>query len=168
MPDSRALSKPSDQFQSIYPCQRHPGERIHIPPNLYIIGTMNVADRSLALVDLALRRRFAFINLEPALGDTWRNWVGEKYEIDTSFLADIERRLTALNQTIATDSLLGPQFRIGHSVVTPSGEDEIDDPVSWFRQVVETEIGPLLDEYWFDQTGKANEEKAKLLQSLGT
>ena len=147
---------------------RHPGERIHIPPNLYIIGTMNVADRSLALVDLALRRRFAFINLEPALGDTWRNWVGEKYEIDTAFLADIERRLTALNQAIAADSLLGPQFRVGHSVVTPSGEEEIDDPVSWFRQVVETEIGPLLDEYWFDQPGRANDEKDKLLQGLGS
>ena len=146
---------------------RHPAERIHIPPNLYVIGTMNMADRSLALVDLALRRRFAFIDLEPVLGDPWRNWVSKKYEIDTPFLADIEQRLSSLNQTIAADSLLGPQFRVGHSVVTPSGEEEIDDPVSWFRQVVETEIGPLLDEYWFDQPGKASEEKSKLLQGLG-
>ena len=146
---------------------RHPAERIHIPPNLYVIGTMNVADRSLALMDLALRRRFAFIDLEPVLGDPWRNWVSKKYEIDTPFLADIEHRLSSLNQTIAADSLLGPQFRVGHSVVTPSGEEEIDDPVSWFRQVVETEIGPLLDEYWFDQPGKASEEKGKLLQGLG-
>ena len=142
-------------------------ERIHIPPNLYVIGTMNVADRSLALVDLALRRRFAFINLEPALGDPWRNWVSEKYGIDASFLTDIQRRLSALNQTIATDTLLGPQFRVGHSVVTPSGQDRIEDPVSWFWQVVETEIGPLLDEYWFDQPGQAKEEKEQLLQGLG-
>ena len=147
---------------------RHSGERVHIPPNLYVIGTMNVADRSLALVDLALRRRFAFIDLEPVFGDTWRNWVSEKYEMDAPFLADIEQRLTSLNQTIAADSLLGPQFRVGHSVVTPSGEEEIHDPVSWFRQVVETEIGPLLEEYWFDHAGKASEEKGKLLQGLSS
>ena len=147
---------------------RNPGERIHIPPNLYVIGTMNIADRSLALVDLALRRRFAFIELEPVLGEPWRNWVSEKYAIETSLLTDIERRLSSLNKAIAEDNLLGRQFRVGHSVVTPSGDYEIDDPVSWFRQVVETEIGPLLDEYWFDQPGKADEEKAKVLEGLGT
>ena len=146
---------------------QYPGERVHIPPNLYVIGTMNVADRSLALVDLALRRRFAFIDLEPALGDPWRNWVNERYGIGASFLTDIQHRLSALNQTIATDSLLGPQFRVGHSVVTPSGQDRIDVPVSWFWEIVETEIGPLLDEYWFDQPGKAAEEKEQLLQGLG-
>lgn len=146
---------------------QYAGERIHIPPNLYVIGTMNVADRSLALVDFAFRRRFAFIDLEPVLGEPWRNWVSEKYGIDTSLLVDIEGRLSSLNQTIPADSLLGPQFRVGHSVVTPSGEDEIGAPVSWFRQVVETEIGPLLEEYWFDQPGKASEEKGKLLQDLG-
>ncbi len=148
--------------------QRHSGERVHIPPNLYVIGTMNVADRSLALVDLALRRRFAFIDLEPVLGEPWRTWISERYAIDTVFLDDIEQRLTSLNQTIAEDSLLGPQFRVGHSVVTPSGEEEIHDPVSWFRQAVETEIGPLLEEYWFDQHGKAREEKGKLLQGLSS
>ena len=148
--------------------RRHPGERIHIPPNLYVIGTMNVADRSLALVDLALRRRFAFIDLDPAFGDLWRNWVSERFSVNTAFVADIEQRLTALNQSIATDSLLGPQFRVGHSVVTPSGQEEIDDPVSWFRQTVETEIGPLLEEYWFDQPSRASEEKDKLLQGLGS
>ena len=148
--------------------RRHPGERIHIPPNLYVIGTMNVADRSLALVDLALRRRFAFINLDPAFGDLWRNWVSERFSVNTAFVADIEQRLTALNESIAADSLLGPQFRVGHSVVTPSGQEEIDDPVSWFRQTVETEIGPLLEEYWFDQPSRAGEEKDKLLQGLGS
>ena len=53
-------------------------------------------------------------------------------------------------------------------MATPSGEEEIHDPVSWFRQVVETEIGPLLEEYWFDQHGKASEEKGKLLQGLSS
>ena len=148
--------------------RRHPGERIHIPPNLYVIGTMNVADRSLALVDLALRRRFAFIDLDPAFGDLWRNWVSERFSVNTAFVADIEQRLTALNESIAADSHLGPQFRVGHSVVTPSGQEEIDDPVSWFRQTVETEIRPLLEEYWFDQPSRAGEEKDKLLQGLGS
>ncbi len=145
---------------------RGPNERVHIPPNLFVIGTMNVADRSLALVDLALRRRFAFIDLEPVFGAVWRHWVSEQCGLDSGFLSDIERRLTSLNQTIADDNLLGHQFRIGHSVVTPGGGASIDDPVEWFRQVVETEIGPLLDEYWFDQPGKAGEERDKLLQSL--
>ena len=156
---------PQEALALSYP--RYHGERVHIPPNLYVIGTMNVADRSLALVDFAFRRRFAFIDLEPVLGESWRNWVSENYDIDTSFLANVEQRLSALNQIIAADSLLGPHFRVGHSVVTPSGEDEIGDPISWFRQVVETEIGPLLEEYWFDQPGKASEEKNKLLQGLG-
>ena len=147
---------------------RSADERIHIPLNLYVIGTMNVADRSLALVDLALRRRFGFIDLEPILGDVWRNWVGQQFGIDTAFLADIENRITSLNQTIAEDSLLGPQFRVGHSAVTPSGGTQIENPGQWFRQVVETEIGPLLDEYWFDDSSKARAEKDKLLQGLGS
>ena len=147
---------------------RGPDERVHIPPNLHVIGTMNVADRSLALVDLALRRRFAFIDLEPVFGDVWRNWVSEHCGLDSAFLGDVERRLTSLNQTIAGDNLLGPQFRVGHSAVTPTSGSAINDPVEWFRQVVETEIGPLLDEYWFDQPSRAGEERGKLLQGLGS
>ena len=157
---------PLEALALSYP--RHTAERVHIPPNLYVVGTMNIADRSLALVDLALRRRFAFIGLEPIFGDTWLNWVSEQCGIETAFLADIEGRMTSLNQTIAVDSLLGPQFRVGHSVVTPNGDEEIDDPVEWFRQVVETEIGPLLEEYWFDQPSRASDEKAILLQGLAT
>ena len=57
--------------------RKHPGERVHIPENLYVIGTMNMADRSLAMVDFALRRRFAFINMEPALNERWSGWVHE-------------------------------------------------------------------------------------------
>ena len=146
---------------------RSPQERVHIPPNLYVIGTMNLADRSLALVDLALRRRFAFIDLEPTFGDRWRDWVSANYSIDVEFLSDIERRLTLLNQTIAEDTSLGPQFRIGHSVVTPIPSSPTDKPHEWFRHLVETEIGPLLDEYWFDNSDKSRDEKERLLQGLG-
>ena len=157
---------PDEALALSYP--RHGDERVHIPDNLYVVGTMNVADRSLALVDLALRRRFAFVDLKPVFGDPWRGWVSEQCELDSEFLDDIEQRLTTLNQTISDDDLLGPQFRVGHSVVTPSSEAVITNPVQWFVQVVETEIGPLLDEYWFDDSDKARSVKEDLLKGLGS
>ncbi|MCY3617238.1 MAG: AAA family ATPase [Acidimicrobiaceae bacterium] len=157
---------PDEALALSYP--RNGGERVHIPDNLYVIGTMNIADRSLALVDLALRRRFAFIDLQPVFGDRWRRWVSEQCGLDAEFLDDIERRMMALNQTILTDDLLGPQFRVGHSVVTPDSGTAIPDPVHWFTQVVETEIGPLLDEYWFDATDKARSARQELLKGLGS
>lgn len=146
--------------------RRRPGERVHIPPNLYVIGTMNVADRSLALVDFALRRRFAFVDLEPTFGDAWRTWVCEQCRIEEAFLREIESRLNALNEAIATDAILGPNFRVGHSVVTPPPDVEILDPQQWFRRVVETEITPLLGEYWFDDPKRAQDEGEKLLRGL--
>src|SRR5271165_7464310 len=91
----------------------------HIPENLYVVGTMNIADRSLALVDLALRRRFAFVDLEPRLGTTWRDWVVAERALDGTLATDIEQRIRALNEQIAADARLGKQFRIGHSYVTP-------------------------------------------------
>ena len=157
---------PNEALALSYP--RNGDERVHIPDNLYVVGTMNVADRSLALVDLALRRRFAFVDLEPVFGDPWRSWVSDQCGVDGEFLADVERRLTALNQTISDDDLLGPQFRVGHSVVTPSSETHIANPVQWFTQVVETEIGPLLDEYWFDDTDRSHSAKEDLLKGLGS
>ncbi len=145
---------------------RKPGERVHIPPNVYVIGTMNVADRSLALVDLALRRRFAFFDLEPIFGSVWRNWMQEQFGIDVNFLSNVEHRITSLNEQIADDRSLGPQFRIGHSYVTPAPSVAIADPVEWFIQVVETEIGPLLDEYWFDSLERAAAAESELLDGL--
>ena len=157
---------PDEALALSYP--RDGDERVYIPGNLHLVGTMNVADRSLALVDLALRRRFAFVDLEPVFGDPWHRWVSEQCGLDAGFLDDVERRMTALNQMISQDNLLGPQFRIGHSVVTPSSETDITNPVQWFTQVVETEIGPLLDEYWFDDTDKASSAKKDLLKGLGS
>ena len=139
-------------------------ERVYIPDNLYVIGTMNIADRSLALVDLAFRRRFAFEELEPTFGQPWRDWVSHHCVIDTQFLMNIEARLLELNQQIADDRSLGRQFRVGHSYVTPSSV--IPDPQAWFRRVVEKEIGPLLDEYWFDSPDTARQAKSALLDGL--
>jgi len=142
------------------------GERVFIPPNLHIIGTMNVADRSLALVDLALRRRFAFISLEPELGPLWRTWCAEKALLDVSTISLIEQKIVKLNNEIAGDRSLGPQFRIGHSYVTPQEGVTIPDGKMWFSQIVQTEIGPLLEEYWFDASDKATEAKRRLLAGL--
>lgn len=148
-------------------CYRlHGNERVFIPDNLYVIGTMNIADRSLALVDLALRRRFAFVELEPTLGEPWHNWVHTKSGIDKGFLTEIAERINNLNSVIAADTSLGLQFRVGHSYVTPHFSDPIKDARAWFRQVVLTEIGPLLDEYWFDAPKSSQKARQQLLEGF--
>lgn len=147
--------------------RRTDGERVFIPENLYVIGTMNIADRSLALVDLALRRRFAFVDLEPNLGKAWQSWSAKRVSADDlDFLNEIRNRMLSLNEQIAKDTTLGRQFQIGHSFVTPQDGSMIADARDWFRQIVETEIGPLLDEYWFDATEKARDARKCLLQGL--
>ena len=153
---------PDEALELTY--RKHEGERVYIPENLYVIGTMNMADRSLAMVDFALRRRFAFVNMGPELGEPWLGWVHEHSGIDRDALQQIKNKLDSLNETIADDPNLGPQFKIGHSFVTPT--EQIPDADVWFRQVVETEIGPLLDEYWYDDREKAQEERNRLLSGI--
>lgn len=143
--------------------RKQPGERVHVPDNLYVIGTMNIADRSLALVDLALRRRFAFVSLEPVLNDSWAAWCLDR-GIDEDLLKLVRSRMKALNEEISADRTLGPQFRVGHSYVTPTAP--LDDPTSWFCDVIDTEIGPLLEEYWFDAPDRAAEAMARLRHGL--
>ena len=145
--------------------RKAPGERVHVPANLYVIGTMNVADRSLAIVDLALRRRFAFIDLEPRFGNPWREWCAQR-GLESALLSEIESRIDVLNAEISKAISLGPQFRIGHSYVTPDTDAPITDSRAWFRARVETEIGPLLDEYWYDAPETAKLARAKLLMGL--
>lgn len=145
--------------------RRGEGERVFVPDNLYVIGTMNVADRSLALVDLALRRRFVFIDLEPMLDAQWKAWC-EAHGVGSDVTMLIQERLGALNSAIATASSLGPQFRIGHSYVTPDTDERVSDGRAWFRARVETEIGPLLDEYWYDAPETAKKARADLLIGL--
>jgi 5-methylcytosine-specific restriction protein B len=131
-------------------------ERVYVPSNFYIIGTMNLADRSLALVDLALRRRFSFLSLAPALGASWRTWchaLGAPVEL----VSEIENRLNKLNVEIANDRALGAQYRVGHSFVTPPEALRNSGAASWrswYNEVVESEIAPLLAEYWYDSDEK--------------
>ena len=156
---------PDEALALAYP--REPGERVYVPPNVYVIGTMNLADRSLAMVDLALRRRFAFFDLEPMLNNTWREWVQGQCGIERAFLDVISQRINSLNDEIATDRNLGRQFRIGHSFVTPAPGTSIEDPGKWFKQIVETEIVPLLYEYWFDHSQKVDGARSELLSGMG-
>lgn len=153
---------PSEELKLAY--ARHPDERVHIPPNLYVIGTMNIADRSLALVDLALRRRFAFQNLTPQLNAAWRSWCKAAGAPD-SVVELIARRMSDLNAAITSDSRLGEQFSIGHSYVTPP-KGGVANWEDWFRVVVRTEIGPLLEEYWYDDPDTAKQRQTALLQGL--
>jgi 5-methylcytosine-specific restriction protein B len=155
---------PEDAIELAY--RRKDGERVFIPKNLHVIGTMNIADRSLALVDLALRRRFAFVTLEPQFGGLWRAWCTEKCGMNADAISLLEQRLTALNQEIAEDRSLGPQYRIGHSYVTPLEAVPVADFKRWFRAVAQTEIIPLLEEYWFDAPDKVRDAAGKLLEGL--
>ena len=155
---------PDEALQLSYPDAAGNRQPVHIPENLYVIGTMNIADRSLALIDLAFRRRFAFATLEPKFGDVWRNWVVEKCGVDPDLAPDIERRIMELNRTIAEAKGLGSHFRIGHSYVTPAQRIEAESTRDWFIQVAETEIGPLLEEYWFDSPETAATALKRLIE----
>ena len=148
--------------------QRQAGERVFIPDNLYVIGTMNIADRSLALVDLALRRRFAFITLKTMLNERWATWCRQEADLDHNTISNVRRVMTELNQEIARDRSLGPQFSVGHSFVTPAKGEKIGDPEAWFRRIVATEIAPLLEEYWFDNPDSASAATQRLLGIFGS
>lgn len=145
----------------IYATEGEP--RFHIPPNLYLIGLMNIADRSLAMVDYALRRRFAFITLKPQFENPqYRQWLSDR-AMDSALVDLIIERMTALNQTIKADPLLGENYQIGHSFFCPKGEHFAGLDRGWYTLVVRTEIVPLLKEYWFDNPAKADEAERKLL-----
>jgi 5-methylcytosine-specific restriction protein B len=146
--------------------RRKVDERVFIPDNLHVIGTMNIADRSLALVDLALRRRFAFVDLKPQFEAAWRDWLIGRCGLSTDFVGEIEQRITKLNETITDDPTLGHQFQVGHSYVTPRIGSIDGNHKEWFKQVVMTEIGPLLDEYWFDSLDKARIARQRLIEGL--
>ena len=123
------------------------GERFSVPDNVHILGLMNTADRSLAIVDYALRRRFAFETLKPAYGTSkFREYLLEA-DVDRALVNRIDQNLSALNERIRDDKDLGPGFQIGHSYFVP--EESADE--QWYLGIIDTQIAPLLREYWFDR-----------------
>ena len=133
------------------------GELLSVPKRLHIIGMMNTADRGLALIDYALRRRFAFFEMRPALDHPgFLRHVEAVGSSRLEALVDVVRRL---NQRIAEDEALGPGFQIGHSYLclpaadpeNPAGADA--DVAS----VVRYELAPLVREYWFDNPAAMDE-----------
>ena len=136
------------------------GEYFSVPENVHILGLMNTADRSLAMVDYALRRRFAFETLEPAYRtEKFTNYLTSK-GVDAALVARIEDGICAINDQIKEDKELGPGFQIGHSYFVPNDVNSPDD--HWYRNVVETQIEPLLREYWFDRPEEADKQLDKL------
>lgn len=135
-------------------------EQFYVPANMHIIGMMNTADRSLAMIDYALRRRFAFFDMEPAFstdGFKTRQIAIQNPKFD-KFISTIE----ALNKEIAQDASLGAGFRIGHSYFCTS--DVIDN--TWLSSVVEFELLPLLQEYWFDEPSKIESWALRLRDAI--
>ncbi len=144
---------------------RDDGDRFYLPENLYVIGTMNTADRSLALVDFALRRRFAFFELEPQLNDAWKAHLRDKFRTaPAGHIEEIARRVIAMNDQIAEDPNLGKSFRIGHSYFTP--EVEASELWPWFQAVVETSVAPQLSEYWHDDPAAVERMVEQLLAEV--
>lgn len=134
-----------------------------VPENLYVIGLMNLADRSLALVDYALRRRFAFTTLRPQFASNlFRQWLLER-NMAGGLIDLIVQRVSGLNQVIAQDGLLGENYQVGHSFFCPKGSDFSKLDRAWYDSIVETEIAPLLKEYWFDDPARAENVRRELL-----
>lgn len=131
-----------------------------VPQNVRIIGMMNTADRSLALMDYALRRRFAFFDFAPAFSsEGFKNYLAEK---NSPKLEKLIAAVESLNSTISTDESLGDGFRIGHSYFCT--DDEVTDV--WLKSVVEYEVIPLIKEYWFDEPTKVRDWSATLRSAI--
>lgn len=124
-----------------------------VPPNVHIVGLMNTADRSLAMVDYALRRRFAFVSLKPEFESPKFKQHMLDNGMDAKLADALIIGLNQLNKAIREDALdLGEGFCIGHSYFCPDGSDM---NAEWASNVLEFEIKPLLQEYWVEQPEKA-------------
>ena len=133
------------------------GSLFYVPRNVYIIGMMNTADRSLALMDYALRRRFSFFEMSPAFeSDGFRAY---QSSLESDNFNELIEVIGELNTDISRDESLGPGFCIGHSYFC--GQHSCSD--EWLKQVVNYDIIPMLTEYWFDNEDKRRKWENKLL-----
>lgn len=129
-----------------------------VPKNLYLIGMMNTADRSLAMIDYALRRRFGFFTIEP--GFTSEGFMQYQNRLGNETFDALIDQIKALNKDIANDPSLGRGFRIGHSYFC--GREPGECTADWMRAVVEFDLLPMLEEYWFDEPGKLQQWEKNL------
>lgn len=134
-------------------------EKFYVPDNLYIIGTMNTADRSLTIVDYALRRRFAFIKMSPNFGEEFISFLVSK-GVSQEIVQAIVDKMRKLNEIILNDDSLGEGFEIGHSYFCSY---KSGDQKKWFENVIKYEIIPLIDEYWFDDKELASQYQGIML-----
>lgn len=136
------------------------GDSFNVPENVYIIGMMNTADRSLAMLDYALRRRFAFYDMKPAFeNDKFKAYQSKHANAKFNKLIDAVK---SLNEDIKADSSLGEGFCIGHSYFCELKEIKENT----LKNIVEFELIPLVKEYWFDETTKRNSAITKLREAV--
>jgi 5-methylcytosine-specific restriction enzyme B len=144
-------------------------DRFSVPENLNIIGLMNTADRSLALIDYALRRRFGFYTLQPQFNhETFKKLT--VYDSSPLFKNVIEL-IKQLNQDILQDTSLGEGFMIGHSyfILSPKEVENSNEPIEKILSArIEYEVLPLLREYWFDNDEKVEAWKTRFNNLLGS
>lgn len=139
-------------------------EKFSIPENLYIIGMMNTADRSLAMLDYALRRRFAFFELKPA----FESYGFKSYQksLNNDKFDKLIECIKQLNLAIKSDETLGVGFCIGHSYFCDLDKSEMDELEAALIRIVDFEIIPLLSEYWFDDADMVNEWSNNLRSAI--
>ena len=139
-------------------------EKFSIPENLYIIGMMNTADRSLAMLDYALRRRFAFFDLKPAFeSDGFKSY---QKDLNNDKFDKLIECIKRLNLAIKSDEILGAGFCIGHSYFCDLDKFEMDELEAVLIRIVDFEIIPLLSEYWFDDVDMVNEWSNNLRSAI--
>lgn len=137
-------------------------ELFYVPSNVYLIGMMNTADRSLAMLDYALRRRFAFFDLRPAFDA--ESFITYQEGLASEKFDRLISCVVKLNEAIASDESLGDGFCIGHSYFCRMSPDDVtDDKLS---AIVNYELVPMLREYWFDEPTKVDEWAGKLRRSI--
>lgn len=133
-------------------------EMFFIPSNVYIIGMMNTADRSLAMIDYALRRRFAFFTMIPAF--ECKGFIDYLESVDNKKLNSVIELVKSLNNDISEDDALGKGFIVGHSYFCNLNKEYLTDEVIF--NIVEYELIPLIEECWYDEQSKVDEWTNKL------